>query len=63
MMKKIERFVSFLAYKIDLDSQNFAIFVDFYSTDQMNLKLINGVVFGFGPKVLNLVECATVRVR
>ena len=31
--KKLERFGSFLKQKIDLESPNFAIFDNFYSTD------------------------------
>ena len=31
--KKLERFESFLTQKINFESQNFAIFDDFYSTD------------------------------
>ena len=31
--KKLERFKSFLTQKIDFESQNFAHFEDFYSSD------------------------------
>ena len=48
--KKIERFGSFLTQKIDFESQNFAHFDNFYSSDRKTHKLFNGLVVGFGPK-------------
>ena len=35
---------------IDLESQNLAIFDNFYSNDRKTYKLFNGLVDGFGPK-------------
>ena len=46
----LERFKSFLTQKIDFESQNFAHFDDFYSSDRKHLKLFSGLVIGFGPK-------------
>ena len=43
--KKIKRIGSFLTWKIDVESQNFDIFDNFYSTQDLN-----GLVVGFGPK-------------
>ena len=37
-------------WKINFESQNFAFFDHFYSTDRKTLKLFNGLVVGFGPK-------------
>ena len=36
--------------KIDFESQNFAIFDNFYSTDRKTKKLFDWLVVGFGPK-------------
>ena len=35
--KELERLGSFLLQKIDFESQNFAIFDNFYSTDRKNI--------------------------
>ena len=48
--KKIERFRTFFTMKIDFESQHFAIFDIFYSTERKTQKLFNGLVVGFGPK-------------
>ena len=45
-MKKKKRF---LTWKIDLKSQNFAIFDYIYSTCRKTLKLFKGLVINFGP--------------
>ena len=36
--------------EIDFESQNFAIFDNFYSSDSKTQKLFNGLVVGFGPR-------------
>ena len=46
----LERFGWFLTQKIDFESQNFAHFDDFYSSDPKTYKLSSGLVIVFGPK-------------
>ena len=36
--------------KKDFESQNFAIFDNFYSTNSKTLKIYKGLVVGFAPK-------------
>ena len=50
MEKNLERFESFLTQKIVFESQNFAHFDDFYTSDGKTLIFFNGLVVGFGPK-------------
>ena len=47
--KKLERFGSFLTQKIDFESQNFAHFDNFYSSDRKTQKLFKGLVIDFKP--------------
>ena len=45
----------------DFESQTFAIFDNFYSTDHKTYKLFQGLVVGFGPKGRPGRLCDTVR--
>ena len=45
----LERFGSFLTWKINFESQNFAFFDHFYSTNCKTYKLFNGLIVGLGP--------------
>ena len=45
----------------DIESQNFAIFDTFYSTDHKTLKLFKGLVINFGPKGRPGKMCDSVR--
>ena len=49
-VKEVERYRSFLTQKIDFESQNFAHFDNFYSSDCWAEKLYNVLVVVFGPK-------------
>ena len=46
----LEIFGSFLIQKIDIESQNFAHFDNFYSADRKTKKLLHGLVIDFGPR-------------
>ena len=48
--KKFRKIQIIFDIKIDFESQNFAIFDNFYSTDRKTSKLFKGLVVGFGPK-------------
>ena len=57
----LERFGYFWKQKIDFESQNFAIFDNFYSTGHKTLKLDNVMVVGFEPKGRHGRMCDSVR--
>ena len=59
--KKIRKIRIIFDIENDFESQNFAIFDNFYSTDRKTLKLFNGLVVDFGSKGRPGAMCDSVR--
>ena len=62
MKNKFKKIGIIFDIEIDFESQKFAIFDNFYSTDRKTSKLFKGLVVNFKPKE-GLVKCATVCVK
>ena len=60
-MKRKNRKIWIIFGHFDFESQNFATFDNFYSTDHMTSKLFKGLVVVFGPKERPGRMCHSVR--
>ena len=61
MKNKFRKIRIIFDVEIDFESQNFAIFANFYSTDRKTSKVFKGLVVGFGPKGRQGRICNSVR--